>query len=392
MATTSSTTKNRSETLYNAPKPNRRLVTLVIAMLAILVLGCTNIVSVNFLIPNVYPMPDTTVTPQPTYVPVWLARNTPTSVPTPVPTAISLSILPPVPTATSLSVPTSVPTASSLPVVDLNSADTVPSINKIEHVVLISVDGFRPDALASADTPHIDELIARGAYSPQAQTIKNSVTLPSHASMVSGMVPEKHGILWGLPYIGWPGMSGPTLFNAVHDAGLSTGMVVGKEKLSYLVLGDSVDELFCADSHDQEVKENAVEFVENGLPDVLFIHFPDVDRVGHAYGWMSPNQLYAVTFVDGMIGEVVAALDDKNYLDNTLIIITADHGGHGFNHGDDSPEDRTIPWLAVGPGVPQGVILTSHINTYDTAATVLHALEVPLPERWDGQPVLEIFE
>jgi hypothetical protein len=73
------------------------------------------------------------------------------------------------------------------------------------------------------------------------------------------------------------------------------------------------------------------------------------------------------------------------------LIVTADHGGHGFNHGDDSPEDRTIPWLAVGPSVPPGVTLSRKVNTYDTAATALYALKLPIPETWDGQPVMEIF-
>lgn len=265
--------------------------------------------------------------------------------------------------------------------------------SEIKHVVIISIDGLRPDALDLADTPTLDNLRAKGAYYPKAQTIKPSRTLPSHASMLSGMSPEKHGILWGLPYIGWPGMNGPTLFNVVHDAGLSTAMVYGKEKLNYLVLPNSVDKLFGVDTHDPEIKEQAVEFIQAGLPNALFIHFPDVDRVGHDYGWMSPNQLHAVTFVDGLIGEIMAALESGDYPNNTLLIITADHGGHGKKHGDDSPIDRTIPWLAVGPGVPSGVLIRhTEINTYDTAATALYALNLPIPERWDGRPVLEIFQ
>jgi arylsulfatase A-like enzyme len=259
-------------------------------------------------------------------------------------------------------------------------------------VVIISIDGLRPDALELADTPTLDLLKARGAYSPNAQTVSLSVTLPSHASMLSGMTMAKHGILWPMPYIGWPGMNGPTLCSVASDAGLSTAMVFGKEELNYLVLPNSVDKLFGAEVHDTEVKDRALEFIEAGLPNILFIHFPDTDRVGHDYGWMSSNQLYAINFTDGLIGDIVATLEDKGYLNNTLLIITADHGGHGNGHGDDSPLDRTIPWLAVGPSVRPGVILTSHINTYDTAATAAYALDLIIPEKWDGQPILEIFQ
>jgi bisphosphoglycerate-independent phosphoglycerate mutase (AlkP superfamily) len=168
-------------------------------------------------------------------------------------------------------------------------------------------------------------------------------------------------------------------------------MVVGKEKLNYIAIGNSVDKLFGENTHDPEVRDQAIEFIQEGLTDILFIHFPDTDRVGHAYGWMSPNQFQSIAFVDGLIGEIVAELENESYWRNTLLIISADHGGHDFDHGDDSPLDRTIPWLAVGPGVPEGLIVSRPINTMDTAATALYALDLPVPEKWDGRPVMEIF-
>lgn len=331
--------------------------------------------------PNPFQLSEPTLAPQPTDVPTQVIVFAPTPTKTPKPS----------PTQTQ--VPTQTPTATSLaPTAVTDTPIPVPPEPTTKYVVIISIDGLRPDALDIAYTPNLDELKARGTYFPNAQTVKISVTLPSHASMLSGMVPEKHGILWGEPFVGWPGMNGPTLFTVAHDAGLRTAMVFGKEKLNYLVLGDSVDTLFGEEVHDTEVKNQAVKVIQENMPNVLFIHFPDTDRIGHDFGWMSANQFDAITFVDGLIGEIVATLGEGGHLDNTLLIVTADHGGHGSQHGDDSPPDRTIPWLAVGPGVPSGVTLPRSINTYDTAATVLYALDLPIPENWDGQPVLEIFE
>jgi hypothetical protein len=331
--------------------------------------------------PAAFTLPQPTDAPPATAPPTQVAgASTPTTTPTSAP--------PPAPSPTAGPPPAT--SAPSLPTATA-AASPVPATGEIRHVVIISVDGLRPDALALANTPNLDALIAAGAYSPEAQTVSLSITLPSHASMLGGMTPDKHGIEWGLPYIGWPGMNGPTLFSVAHDAGLSTGMVFGKEKLNYLVLPNSVDKLFGVDAHDPEIKEQALEFIEAGMPNAFFIHFPDTDRVGHAYGWMSENQLYAVTFVDGLIGEIVSALKAGGYWDSTLLIVTADHGGHGKGHGDDSPLDRIIPWLAVGPGVAPGTRPTGPINTYDTAATALHALQLPIPQIWDGQPVTDIF-
>jgi hypothetical protein len=274
---------------------------------------------------------------------------------------------------------------------DLTSTTPL-SAEATEHVVIISIDGMRPDGLEQADTPTLDELKALGAYSPHAQTINPSFTLPSHVSMLNGVVPQKHGIVEALPCIGCRLTIGPTVFSAAHDAGFSTGMVFGKEKLSYLVLENSVDALFGIDAHDPEVTSEAIKIIEGGLPNLLFIHLPDTDGVGHEYGWMSENYLYAINYADGMVDEIVTTLGNEGYLVSTLLIILADHGGHDFQHGLDCPEDMTIPWLAVGPGVPEGKTLTSPINIYDTAATALYALSVAIPEHWDGRPVLEIFE
>ncbi|MBE7473492.1 MAG: hypothetical protein DPW09_10915 [Anaerolineae bacterium] len=332
-------------------------------------------------------------TPTPLLLPETASTSTPVINPTPTSTPTSSPTATRLPSATATSTPTPAPspTATSLPATPTPAPTVTPQAG-IKYVVIISVDGMRPDALAQADTPHLDKLIAQGAYSDHAQTISLSETLPAHASMLSGMLAEKHGILWGVPYIGWPGMNGPTLFNVAHDAGLSTAMVFGKEKMNYLVLPNSVDKLFGINSGDTEIKNQAVTIIQAGLPNVLFVHLPDTDRVGHMFGWMSANQLQSVTFADSMIGEIVTALENGGYMPNTLLIVTADHGGHGKSNGDDSPEDRTIPWLAVGPGIPAGVTLTGNINIYDTAPTVLYALNLPIPEVWDGLPILEIFQ
>jgi predicted AlkP superfamily pyrophosphatase or phosphodiesterase len=251
---------------------------------------------------------------------------------------------------------------------------------------------LRPDAVEEADTPILDALRTQGAYSLAAQAVLPSVTLVNHASMLGGMSPAKHGIYWNSNDPDLGKVKGPTLFSVAHEAGLSTAMVVGKSKLQHLVLPNSVDNYIYAGFTDRQVVNKAIPVIEDNMPDLLFIHLPDVDSAGHALGWMSLGQLLALSSTDGLVGEIVATLKNEGYLDQTLLIITADHGGTGFKHGSDSLTDTTIPWLAVGPGVPAGVTLQGEIVTYDTAATALRAFGLPIPETWDGRPVLEIFE
>ena len=112
--------------------------------------------------------------------------------------------------------------------------------------------------------------------------------------------------------------------------------------------------------------------------------------MGHEYGWLSPEQLSVAFRADESLGRILAELDARNLRNETLIIITADHGGHDTSHGSHMPEDMTIPWIAAGPGIRPGP-LTTTVHTMDTAATATFALGLERPAEWDGVPVYEAF-
>jgi predicted AlkP superfamily pyrophosphatase or phosphodiesterase len=258
-------------------------------------------------------------------------------------------------------------------------------------VVIISIDGLRADALAQSDTPVLAGLIAQGAYSDSAQSVAPSATLIGHASMLGGMTPEHHGIYWNVyaPELGK--INGPTLFTVAHQAGLTSAMIAGKPRLEHIVLPNSVDNYIYAGYLDQMTVARALDVIKTGMPDILFVHLPDVDEQGHKTGWMSEEQFLTISQADARLGEMVAALETAGYWPHTLLIVTADHGGEGYRHGGDSPGELTIPWLVVGPGVQPGLRLKSKVMVYDTAATALYALDLSVPTSWDGRPIEEVF-
>ena len=114
------------------------------------------------------------------------------------------------------------------------------------------------------------------------------------------------------------------------------------------------------------------------------------DGMGHSYGWLSSQYLSVLFRADEAIGKLLAELDARHLRSETLIIITADHGGHDTGHGTTLPEDMTIPWIASGPGIRPGE-LTTTVHTMDTAATAAFALGLDIPAEWDGIPVYEAF-
>ena len=258
-----------------------------------------------------------------------------------------------------------------------------------KRILIISVDGLRPDAISQAPMTNLLALMQGGAYSLKAQTIFPSVTLPAHTSMLSGLCPAKHGIDWDI-YLPLRGFAkGSSLFTIAHAAGMMTAMFVGKEKLRQVTVPETTDVFrFINDTDPVIAQVLTQEFPANF--GVLFVHFPSVDLTGHAYGWMSPQYLSAAQAADNSIGMLLKDLDDHGLRQETLVIVSSDHGGHAQTHGSNMPEDMTIPWIISGPGVQPGE-LTTAIQTTDTAATAAWALGLTRPAEWDGWPVFEAF-
>lgn len=320
----------------------------------------------------------------PTLVPTFTPSPVPLDTPTPVENvtpAVGANVTPgatPMPTADVVLTPTA-------------AATSTPETQALTSVLIVSIDGLRPDALQSANTPNLDRLIEDGSVSWTAQTVLPSVTLPSMTSMLSGSSPDVHGVRWNVYDLQRGYVALPTLFSVVHDAGLSTAMIVGKAKLEHIAVPGTVDTYAYVVGSDADIAGLAAEQLRQAPPDLLVVHLPGVDSAGHAHGWLTSPQLASVTGADEAAGLLLSTLEEIGQLESTLIIVTADHGGIGKSHGGSEPESMTIPWVIAGPGVREGYELQSEIKVYDTAVTAAWALGLPLPEEWEGRPVMEAF-
>lgn len=274
-------------------------------------------------------------------------------------------------------------------------------IPAIEHVLIISIDGLRPDRALYASMPNLRELLRAGSYTFWAKTTPNSITLPSHISMLTGVSPRKHGIEWNadLPLLRpiYPRVA--TIFEMATRNGLTSAMVAGKPKFATLNKPGTITTVYVdrGDQSDNDtVTRNTLELLSASQPDLIFVHFPDVDATGHGKGWGSPEQFAAIEHADVCLGQIFLKLREIGILEKTLIILSADHGGAGRSHGPDDARSRHIPWIAVGPGVIPGQDLTQfdelEVRTEDTAATACWALGLPIPDYFDGHPVKAAFQ
>lgn len=270
-----------------------------------------------------------------------------------------------------------------------------------QRMLIISIDGLRPDLMIRARTPYLREMLEAGSFSFWARTTPHSITLPSHVSMLTGAIPRRHEIEWNkdLPLSEPVYPAVPTLFEVAKKAGYSTAMAAGKSKFDALNKPGSIDWCYLpaeAKCEDADVAQAATEMIVKHRPQVMFVHLPSVDNVGHAKGWGTPEQLAAVEVADGVVGSLLRALAENQLRAQTTVIVTADHGGAGRTHLADDPRARHIPWIITGPGVRKNLDLTTFpdlvINTEDTFATTCAVLGLPLDKQLDGKPVTQAME
>jgi predicted AlkP superfamily pyrophosphatase or phosphodiesterase len=265
------------------------------------------------------------------------------------------------------------------------------------RVLIVSVDGLRPDCLLRAEAPVIRELMKTGSFTMWATTTEAAITLPSHTSMLTGVVIAKHGMRANNDTAAaTQPIRVPTIFQLAKEVQIPTGMAAGKSK--FYIYSDPVPHAWVSKESvckSETVADGAIEIIREHRPRLMFLHFGWVDRQGHSKGWGSDEQLAAIADVDQHLGRVLKELDRLRLRQDTTIILSADHGGSGIGHGGLDPRSQHIPWIINGPGIRENLDLARFgklkVQTYDTFATACKILNISIPEDIDGKAVEAAF-
>lgn len=247
-----------------------------------------------------------------------------------------------------------------------------------KHVVLVTIDGFRPDFYLdpSWGAVNLRQLMEEGTCAKGVEGIFPTVTFPSHTTLVTGVRPEEHGIYYNAPfepngpsedwYWYFSAIRCPTLWEAVHKAGMTTASVLwpvtagaptdynvpdiweaGKlDRLSITernatpqgfweeVQREATGRLYANDfnlakdylSMDENVARIAGYVLRRYKPAFTTVHLPAVDHAEHANGRDGEQVRRAVSGADRSVRAIVEAIDKAGIKDSTILIITGDHG------------------------------------------------------------------
>jgi predicted AlkP superfamily pyrophosphatase or phosphodiesterase len=271
-----------------------------------------------------------------------------------------------------------------------------PAQSPTRHVVLVSIDGLRPDAIARYGATTLQRLAREGSWTHSATTILPSKTLPSHTSMLTGEFPAEHGMHWNTNRTGSRGLvEVPTVFGVARARGYQTAAFFSKAKFQHLQQPGSLDYSQAPGGRyggwsARRTMKDVEKYLAGAQPHLLFVHLREPDYAGHAFGWMTPAYGEAVRTADLAVAQLMTLSDRAFGPGAYTLIVTSDHGGHDFDHGSDDTRDVTIPWIAWGNGVQPGA-LGGRVQTVDTAATVLWLLGLHGQADWAGTPVTSAF-
>lgn len=249
-------------------------------------------------------------------------------------------------------------------------------------VILISIDGMRPDGFLQCGHPFAQKLMEISSYSLKAQTAFPSVTLPCHMSMFHSVPPERHGITTNTYVPQVRPVRG--LCEQIKLMGGSSAMFIGWEELRDVARPGSLDystyiRFDKYESADTVLTDLCIERIEESKPDFILLYMVDTDEEGHEKGWMSEEYLRKVHIALGNVERVW-----EKYHEEYSIVITADHGGHDRIHGTNEPEDMIIPQFYIGQRFEAGKVL-ENISILDTAPTIADIMGVPFAPEWEGK-------
>ncbi len=270
------------------------------------------------------------------------------------------------------------------------------------HVFLIGLDGWGSWCMETGECPFIREMMQEGSYTLNKRTVLPSSSGPNWAAMMNGTPVEATGIISNnatpdfKPLVLTEHNAQPTFFHQLKQVcpEAETGVIC--EWGDFLNYTDPACVDYQKKIHDPEtfteaVVEESVKYIQEKKPVLCFIHIDALDHKGHANGQGSLEYYAELPLVDGRVQRIVEGIKAAGIYEDSIIMLTSDHGHLGTGHGGTSMLEMETPFVIWGKGVKKNHEIQETVLEYDIAATVAKILNLPVPQSWRGIP-MDVFE
>lgn len=274
---------------------------------------------------------------------------------------------------------------------------------KAKHVVLIGLDGWGAYSVPKADIPTIKQLMTDGSYTLEKRSALPSSSAINWASMFMGAGPELHGYTqWGSKTPELPSRElnehgiFPTIFQLLRDAqpNAEIGCLYEWDGIKYLVDTLALSHHAQAPDYNKypEALCNMAEtYIKEKKPHLLAVCFDNPDHVGHKAGHDTPEYYAKLKELDSYVARIIQAVKDAGMLEQTIFILTADHGGIDKGHGGKTMQEMQTPFIISGRNVRKGLEFRESMMQYDVASTIAYIFDLEQPQVWIGRPMKQVF-
>jgi arylsulfatase A-like enzyme/tetratricopeptide (TPR) repeat protein len=265
-------------------------------------------------------------------------------------------------------------------------------------VLLVTIDTLRADHVGCygaprAHTPHLDALAAAGVRFATAVS-PAPLTLPAHASLMTGLDPPAHGVRHNSIHRLDQGI--PTLAESMSDAGYATAAIVGALVLDrrfglargFGAYDDRMGSRMSgsvgyAERSADRVTDAALAWARAAPPRFfLWVHFYDPHTSydpppGFASAFSSHRYAGEIAFADAQLGRLLAGIREHWGAEGLLVVATSDHGESLAQHGELTHSytlyeaTQRIPLVISGPTLPRGRVVEAPVRLIDVAPTLL---------------------
>lgn len=281
---------------------------------------------------------------------------------------------------------------------------------KAKHVVMIGIDGWAAEAVRQApaeDLPNIHYLMEHGAWTLSKRSVMPSASAINWASMFNGLPTEMHGFdKWNSTKGTIPSTSDnghgipPTIFTVIREQlpDAETGIVFDWNGIGAVCDTNAVNYWYYIGTYGknniptEKYTELAVNYIKEKKPLFFTFYYGVLDHTGHTLGWYGPEYMACQKELDKGVGMIIQALKDAGIFDDTVIVMSADHGGTGKGHGKFTMLELETPFIVSGRKIRQNYEFPMVIMQYDTPAIIADILGIKIPEEWRGRPVKQIYK
>jgi predicted AlkP superfamily pyrophosphatase or phosphodiesterase len=214
------------------------------------------------------------------------------------------------------------------------------------YVILISMDGFRWDYIYRGITPNLNKLADEGVHALSLRPSFPSKTFPNHYSIITGMYPENHGIIFNSftnTFTGETYRIGDTISTRQSkwykgEAFWETANRHNIKTASFFWVGSEQDVDYKRPTYFYHYNQNIsfeervngvikwLQLPENERPQFITLYFEEPDSKGHSFGPNSPETNKAIALVDSMLGLLIDKLKNIGMENKVNIIVVSDHG------------------------------------------------------------------